>query len=238
MNPLDSDPSGADLSKFKDESVNVSETNKFKEIFGNCETIIIPNSSEHDGFTKKKSKEEEMEPEEIISQQENYLRVAKSINQFFTESHSENNERGGGGIQDYFNCSVSKDSNGHLGIVPKFELSKMDGASEVDTSTNILKTFIPASRKMTLKLDNLVDSNSFEKWPKTEKSNNEEKKQLQEKLIDLYVQTFNIVNKVKEQAYDESVVADLQMEFKNQDLSHETLIELIKSYLSDLKTMS
>lgn len=46
------------------------------------------------------------------------------------------------------------------------------------------------------------------------------------------------MNKVKEQAYDESVVADLQMEFKNQDLSHETLIELIKSYLSDLKIMS
>ena len=45
MNPLDSDPSG-NLSKFKDESVNISETNKFKEIFGNCETIIIPNSPE------------------------------------------------------------------------------------------------------------------------------------------------------------------------------------------------
>jgi LEA14-like dessication related protein len=65
-------------------------------------------------------------------------------------------------------------------------MSKVIGASE-DSNNNLLKTFIPPSGKMTLKLDNLIDSTSFEKWPKTEKENNEEKTILQTKLIDLYV---------------------------------------------------
>jgi hypothetical protein len=79
MNPLDSNPnSNTNLSKMKDDSIDESETNKFKDLFGNCETIIIPRSSQNGEFAKKEK--EGVVPEEIVSQQEHYLRVAKSIN--------------------------------------------------------------------------------------------------------------------------------------------------------------
>lgn len=79
MNPLDSNPnSNTNMSKMKDESIDESETNKFKDLFGNCETIIIPRSSQNGEFAGKGK--EDAGPEEIVSQQEHYLRVAKSIN--------------------------------------------------------------------------------------------------------------------------------------------------------------